>query len=167
MWWGRARLSWGKGEGGCVRSREPSKLHSCSSRVRPSWPFLLFGLGLHATSCGTEAAKTLPFSALRETNQGTSQLTTKVNYTLSIEKWGEIQRCCFPWHPYLVGLDKAHKYWEEHRGWSRLGTLSEVVHHIVEGFLELGRTEAKEEAMFVNIVKSGVMMGFLLKVHVG
>ncbi len=44
----------------------------------------------------------------------------------------------FAWRPHLVGLDEAHKHGEENWGRSRLGTLSEVVHHIVEGFLESG-----------------------------
>lgn len=39
---------------------------------------------------------------------------------------------------HLVGLDEAHKHREEDGGWSRLSALSEVVHHTVEGFLELG-----------------------------
>lgn len=46
--------------------------------------------------------------------------------------------------PHLVGLDEAHKHGEEHRGWSRLGTLPEVVHHIVEGFLESGKRTVPE-----------------------
>ena len=52
--------------------------------------------------------------------------------------------CC----PHLVGLDEAHKHGEEDGGWSRLGALSKVVHHTVEGFLELGGRRV--EALFVN-----------------
>lgn len=48
----------------------------------------------------------------------------------------DTQTASSSWCPYLVGFDKAHKHREKHRGWSRLGTLSEVVYHIVEGFLE-------------------------------
>lgn len=52
--------------------------------------------------------------------------------------------------PHLIGLDEAHKHWEEHRGWSRFGALSEVVHHIVEGLLELAEATAPEwKQMFV------------------
>lgn len=37
---------------------------AAASKVRPSWPFLLFGLGVYATSCATKAAKALARSAL-------------------------------------------------------------------------------------------------------
>lgn len=40
---------------------------------------------------------------------------------------------------HLVGLDKAHKHGEEDRGRGRLGALPEVVDHIVEGLLEVGK----------------------------
>lgn len=56
--WGRARQSGGKGGGTSLNTT------AAASKVRPSWPFLLFGLGVYATSCATKAAKALPCSAL-------------------------------------------------------------------------------------------------------
>lgn len=143
MWWGRARLSGGKGEEG-RRGKNQSKHHSCSSRVRPSWPFLLFGLGRYATSCGTEAAKSLPCSALSERSlkpgNFPSDQERKAAPCQCRSEEGYIDAASASCS-HLVGPDEAHKHREEHRGWSRLGTLSKVVHHIVEGFLELrGRT---------------------------
>lgn len=57
--WGRARQSGGKGGG-----RTSLNTTAAASKVRSSWPFLLFGLGVYATSCATKAAKALPRSAL-------------------------------------------------------------------------------------------------------
>lgn len=67
--------------------------------------------------------------------------------------------------PHLVGLDEAHKHREEDRGRSRLGTLSEVVHHIVKGFLELEKEDsARVEAACVNSVEAGFATGCVSEV---
>lgn len=148
MCWGRARLSGGKGG---VEGRTSLNTTAAALKVRPSWPFLFFGLGLYATS---RATKALPCSALSATDSNPGKFP---NYQLRElhPVRGQIQRFTVApaWCPHLVGLHEAHKHREEDGGWSRLGAFSKVAHHTVKGFLKLGKR------MFVNTVELGVTSG--------
>lgn len=63
---------------------------AAASKVRPSWPFLLFGLGVYATSCATKAAKALPRSALSKADSKPGNFSND-----QLRKWGKLQRCSF------------------------------------------------------------------------
>lgn len=80
-------------------------------------------------SCGTDAARAAPCSP-------PEALELRLERELHPGGSGVGKNSTRFAVPHLVGLEEAHEDREEYRGWSRLGTLPEVVDHIVEGFLE-------------------------------
>lgn len=166
VWWGRARLSGGRGGKEEEQQGDQSKHHSCNSSVRPSWSFLLFGPGVFRHVLwhrGSQGNCNWPAGHLSLTPE---------DCALSLERQGQETETGRDGRavghllvPHLVGLDEAHKDWEEDRGRSRLGALSEVVHHIVKGFLELEKEDsARVEAACVNTVEAGVATGCVSEV---
>lgn len=128
-----------RGKGGGVGWGVGTGLNTAVSGVRPSWSFLFF-LAWDFVPCPAaqmERCRVLSSTGSAGGGVGGGSCTL-------VDTAGSKKTAARSASPHLVGLEEAHEDREEDRGRSRLGTLPEVVDHIVEGFLEGGSGTAPE-----------------------
>lgn len=117
-------------------------LNTAVSGVRPSWSFLFF-LAWDFVPC--PAAQMQPERCRVLSSTGSAGRDAGGGESCApVAQLGGKKIAPRSASPHLVGLEEAHEDGEEDRGRSRLGTLPEVVDHIVEGFLEGGSGTAPE-----------------------